>query len=876
MLGILATEADRSYLLDDLEEQFRHVVDGNGYRAARRWYRRHALLSLLPMLRRRLASIAAGVPAAFRSFGDLTMNDLRHSLRLLRKNVGSSTAAILTLVIGITLSATIFSIVDWLWLSASPFAEPEQIVRVFAADREGSLDGFSYPDFEDLRAQTSTLEDLTTVQYRGAMLASPHDGTTRLMLADVTARNFFDVLGIRPAAGTLYHAGDDLESAAGPGVVISYSLWEREFGLDPDIVGRPVSLSGRSHPVLGVAPRGFAGLRRMVPADIWYPVESWGRPSERSRRDDRSFYLLGRIDPNTDLEQVHAEVGTIMGRLDIRNPATRVLSQAVVMTDAAYQARNYGGPGTLLLALVGAVLLIACANVAGLQMARALVRQREMAVRMALGGNRTRLIRQLLVEGLVLSAIAAAVSLVLSGLLLDTLPAVLPAQPTFMEWGFALDARVVTFTVALALATALLFSLLPALRASRPGLMGILKGNDISVQRSGRPVRSLNVLVVVQLALSLVLISTTALLLRSFLNTQSAELGMERKDVLVSWIIPQLDREQTPLFYADLVARTEALPGVQRATMARHVPFFPSGGGADLDVYTTDAANSTLSQGAFVKFNLIGSGYFDILGIPVRRGRPVTDEDRDSGPRVAVINETMAARIWPGEDPVGRTFYLRGPATEPVRVVGVVVDGKYNNIEEEPEPYLYLPFTQIPWGEVLILAETEGDPTILAPAVRDLVRILNPDAYLLPQTSVAEILRNATYNRQLMALALGVFALIGVLLALVGLYGVSAFAVNRRMREIGIRMALGANSRGILRLALRQGGRLIITGMVLGIPIAVTVGILLRGSLFGVSPVEPLSLAGSATILGLVMLVAVLLPSRRAVRVDPLSVMRQE
>ncbi|MFC1543636.1 ABC transporter permease [Gemmatimonadota bacterium] len=578
LIRFLATETDRSYLLDDLDEQFQHLAEREGLTAARRWYRRQALSSLLPIAQRRLATTAAALPGTLRSIGGFTMTDLLHSLRLLRKNLGTTAAAVLSLVIGITLNATIFSVVDWLWLSSSPFSEPEQIVRLFAADREGTLDNFGYSDYEDIRDQTTTIEDLAAAEFRGAMMPGT-DGTTRLLLVEVTSRNYFDVLGLRPSAGIVYHADDDLDSEAGMGVVISHSLWEREFGADPAVIGNLIQLTGRSHTLLGVAPRGYSGIRRMVPADIWFPVESWWGASEPEGRRGGAFNPLGRIDPDTELDQVRAEVATIMSRLDIRDPATQTPSEAVVMTDAAYQTQNYGGPGALLLALVAAVLIIACANVAGLQLARALVRQQEMATRMALGGRRGRLIRQLLVEGLVVSAIAVVFSLALSSMVLAALPSILPPQPTFMEWGFGLDARVVGFTVVLALITAVLFSLLPALRASRPDMLDVLKGNDMSMRRFGRPVRGLSVLVVVQLALSLVLISTTALLLRSFLNTQSADLGIERNNVLLSWIMPRMDEERLPVFYADLVEQVEALPGVRRATMSRTVPFYPSGGG---------------------------------------------------------------------------------------------------------------------------------------------------------------------------------------------------------------------------------------------------------------------------------------------------------
>lgn len=803
------------------------------------------------------------------------MTDIIRSLRLLRKNLGTTTAAVLSLVIGITLNATIFSVVDWLWLRSSPFSEPDQIVRLFATNRDGAMHDFHYSDYEVIREQTSTMEGVAAVEFHGAMFTG-RDGTTRMMLVEVTSRNYFDVLGLRPFAGIAYHADDDAQTATEPGVVISHSFWQREFGGDAAVIGGPIQLTDRSYTVLGVAPRGYSGIRRQGPADIWYPVETWWGPSTSKTTLAGNFNLLGRIAPDTEVEQVQAEVGGLMAHLDIRDEATQTPAEALVLTDAAYQTKTYGGPGALLLALVAVVLLIACANAAGLQLARTLSRQQEMAIRMALGGRRARLIRQLLVEGFLVSAMAVVISLGLSRMVLDALPSLLPPQPVFMDWGFQLDARVVGFTVVLAMISGVLFSLPPALRASRPDMLGVLKGNDLSMGRSGRPVRGLNVLVVGQLALSLVLVSTTALLLRSFLATQSADLGIRRNDVLVSWMTPRVEQERLPAFYADLVEQVEAIPGVRRATMARTVPFYPSEGGAALAVHTTDAPSSTLPPGAKVKFNLVGPKYFDMLGIKLLRGRPITDQDGADAPRVAVINQTLAGRIWPGEDPVGRALRLGSPDADPLLVVGVVEDGKYNYLEEPQEPYLYLPFSQRHWEDVMLLAETDGDPLPLAPQVRGVIRSLSQETLLLPQTTLAGVLRDATYSRRLMALALGVFALLGLVLAVVGLYGVSSHAVNRRSREIGIRMVLGADRRSILRLVLDRGGRLILMGAGLGIPGAVALGLVLRGSLYGVSPIDPLSLIGATVVLGLVTVTAVLLPSRRAAAVEPLNVIRQE
>lgn len=802
------------------------------------------------------------------------MSDIRHSLRLIRRNPGVSAAAILSLVIGITLTSVVFSVVDWLWLEATPFGDPDRVVRVFTRDRAGTLTDFSWSDFQEMRRQVETLEGVAAVEHRGALYTDT-EGVTHMLLADVTSRDFFELMRLRPAAGRFYSTSDEAAMVGERGVVISHTLWERVFGSDPTVIGSSIPLSGRSHPVLGVAPESFRGIRRFGSTDVWFPPRSWGDPSDWTS-DFPSYVVLGRMRPEIPLEQVQAELSTIVDRLDIRDRATRDPMEAVVMTDAAYQTRNYGQAGALLLALVFAVLLIACANVAGLLLARTLVRRREMAVRMAVGGSRGRIVRQLLSESIVLSGLAVVVSLGLAALILQLLPTLLPPQPTYMEWGFTLDGRVVGFTLAAALLTAFLFGLLPALKASRPDIIGVLRGDGQDRVRRGRPVIGLSAVVVVQLALSLVLITSTGLLYRSFMNSRSADLGFERRDVLVSWMVPRMSQAESRAFYRDLVPRVRALPGVVRASMARVVPFFPSGGGASLEVRLPGEPDPDFTQGSSIKFNLAGPEYFDILGIPVLRGRAFTEDDRTGGPRVAVVNQTMARRLWPGEDPLGRVFRTDAFGEEPIQVVGVVPDGKYNDVEEEAEPYFYLPFSQMPWGETVLLAETSGPPTALARAVRQEILSLSPDTWTLPMTTLEELVRDATYDRRIIALALGVFTLLGLTLAAVGLYGVSVYTVNRRMREIGIRVALGADRGRIMRLMLRQGGRLVLAGLAAGIPLTLAVAFALRGSLYGVGPLDPVSLGAAAGILALVTLAAVYLPGRRALEADPIQVLREE
>jgi predicted permease len=802
------------------------------------------------------------------------MGELRHGLRVLLRHPATSAAALLSLVIGITLCTTVFSVMDWLWLNASPFHRPQEVVRVFTENRDGHLQGFSWQSFQALQEEATSFQALTAVEHRGAMLTGS-DGESRMLLADVTARNFFQVVGLPPAAGTYYSASDDPGAVAASGVVISHSLWQRAFGGDPAVIGGPVNLSGRSHTLLGVAPREFAGIRRLTSTDVWFPAESWGDPSEWTG-EFPSFAVLGRVPPGTDLRQVGAEVETLVARHHILDLASRTPVTGVAMTDGEFHTRQWGRTGGLLLALVGAVLIIACANVAGLLLARTLARDREMAVRVSVGGSRGRLVRQLLVEGLVLALVAGGLALALSALILHALPALLPPQPVYTVLSFSMNRRVAAFAILLAVCTSILFGLLPAVRASRPDLSGMLKGAGTYLGPRGGALSGIRGVVVLQLALALVLTSSAGLLLRSYLNTREADLGFQRKEILVAWIVPLMDRDEARSFYQELTARVEALPGVRRAAMARHVPFYPSGGGASLQILLPEGEDVPLSPGSSVKFNLVEPPYFDLMGIPLLSGRGFVEGDREGSPRVAVVNQTFAARAWPGVDPLGRTFRTPRTGEELIQVVGVVPDGKYNDIDEPPEPYMFLPFAQMPWGEVLLLAETDGRAEAQGAAVRGVILELTRDLFLLPMATTGELVRDATYQHQVMALALGVFTVLGLLLAVSGLYGVSVYAVNRRVPELGVRMALGADGSRIAGIVLGEGARLVLWGLALGVPLAVAAALALRGSLYGMAPLDPLILSGAAVVLAVVTLAASSLPARQAVRIDPVRVMRQE
>jgi len=802
------------------------------------------------------------------------MRHVRHSLRVIRKNPGVSTLSIASLVLAITLNAVIFSLVDWLWLSPSPYESPREVVRVFASSDRVPMDSFSWPDYKDMREWTDSVSGLAAVQHRGASLEGEEYSTE--LLADVVSRNFFDVLDVQARLGTMFSENDPLDIQAQPMVVISHSLWQRHYGSDPDIIGKTVLITGRDRVVAGIAPESFYGMNRLIPIDVWFPVETWGNPEERVSREFRDFYLVGRLRPGIEASAAEAEFETFMRQLDLKDQSNQTDQRALIQTEVEHQNSRSSAIGVLLFAIVGAVLLIACANVSGLMLARSVTRQREMAVRLATGANRGHLIRQLLAEGLMLSGIAVAISLILAQWILHLLPNLMPSVPFYLEFGFSLDGRTVFFALILALFTTALTGLLPALNASRPDLVPLLKGGVIQTGRKGTRTGSLNLLVTGQFALSFVLIACSGLLMRSFNQVYDIDPGFNRTDILIAQIYPPGGRSEAASFSIDLLERVRSVPGVINATVSRHVPFFPSGGGATRRVYVPDTGEGWSESGRATKFNLVEHEYFDTLDIPLLQGRSFTASDDGISAPVMMVNQTMADMYWPGEDPIGRTVILNGPGDRTVEIVGLVPDGRYNNMEEDPEPYFYLPLEQMPWWDYVLLVYSGGDTGPLVEPIRQTIRDMHSEISIYPMTTLYQLMRDTTYERELIMWLALFFTGLGVILAATGLFGVITYTVTRRTHEFGVRMALGARKSDVMRLIIRLGGRLVLLGLMVGIPLSLAMGNLMRSMLFGVAPIDPMSLLTALAVVVAVSLFSTIVPGIRATEVDPLVVIRTE
>jgi putative ABC transport system permease protein len=799
--------------------------------------------------------------------------DIRFGLRQLRKNPAFTATAVFSLALGITSTCAVFSLVDGIWLRSMPFAEPGRVARIFAGSSSDPRGNLSLPDYLDLAGQMQSVSGLAFNDRRGAVLTGVEEREE--LRADVVSRNFFSVLGIRPFLGRFFSEADSPDLRKTPAVVLSHRLWHRRFGGETNLVGKPIVLTGQSVVVLGIAPAGFNGLERLSPAEVWYPGETWGGGMDNSRQG-RWLSVVGRLKPGCRLEQAHVEAQTLFRRLDLRDAASHAPLNATVLTEARLQSEQAGGLSLLLLGVVGTVLLLACANVSSLLLARADARSREMAVRLALGGSRGRLVRQLLSESLLLALMAAATSLLLAGWLIQALPTLLPADmagPVGLVIRF--DGRVVAFTAALSVLTVFVFGLAPAAQATRPDVCPLLKGEASSGRRGGRR-RGRNALVVGQMGLALVLVSLAGLLVRSLWACGRADLGFERKEILLVNLSADGDEEAGRLFFRQFKERLLALPGVKRASVASVVPFSPSGTGASLQAFLPNDSTPAAEAGRATRYNAVDADYFSLLGIRVLRGRGFSERDDRASPRVVVINEAMAKSFWAGADPVGQTLRLESRTNPPVRIVGVVHDSKLDGIDEKPGPYLYLPFAQHYQWETVVLVESAARARALAGPVRAQLRALGIKPARSDISSMGGYIKAALAAQTFLGQMAATFGLLGLALASVGLYGVLAYMVGRRTAEIGIRMALGAQRRDVLLMVLGQGLKLALLGAVLAVPVLVAISHVVRGFLYGVGPLDPPSLGAAGLLLLLVAILAAWLPARRATNIDPMAALRYE
>jgi predicted permease len=814
--------------------------------------------------------------------------DLRFGLRLLRKNPLFTVVAILSLALGIGANTAFFTFANALFLRPQPAVDPRGLVWVFGTDAKGSdpLSRFrdiSYPNYLDVRDQNRVFSGLTAFRWLRTTMSSD-GGDPEIVRGELVSGNYFEVLGIEPSLGRTLRREDEGAPGTSPVVVLSHGLWQRRFGGDPGIVGKTLLLNNHAFTVVGVAAEGYLGPYVTYTFEFWVPASAYPlvltSPQDFADRGKRMFTLIGRLRPGVGREQAQAELATLAGGLAAAYRAENEGVGVNVVPFAGmhpFQRETLARIVSLLMAVVGLVLLIACANVANLLLARAMARGREMAVRQAMGADRRRLFGQALVEGLLLATLGGAVGLLFAlwgrKLLWQLeVPFLAVNSVSLLD----LDVRVLAFALLLSLATTLAFGLLPALRASRSEPVQALKGQTPE-PRWGRPLPALrHLLVVAQVALSMIALVGAGLFLRSLEALREVDLGYDPDRLLtVSFDLAArgFGEAESRAAAERLMSRVAGLPGVAGAALAEHRPLYVFTSHEGLFVEGRDVRSEREAPPVFT--NRVGPGYFATLGLLIVQGRPFEASEHEQELRVAVINQTMARRCWPDENPIGKRF--RFGEREPfLTVVGVARDSRYHQLREAEKQFVYLPLTRYAAGEMTLHVRADGDPAPLLAPVRRAVLALDPSMPLRHDETLASALEESLTEPRTIAALLTLLGLLALALAAGGTYGVLTYTVHQRTHEMGVRMAMGARPSGLLRLVLRQSLGLIASGVALGAVAAVALTRLISGLLFGVQPFDPQTFVASALLLAAVGLAASLLPARRAARVDPALTLRLE
>ena len=845
---------------------------------------------------------------------DRLLRDLRYAVRTLVRNPVVTVTAVLSLALGIGANTTMFTVINTLFLNPIPASRPSELVAVFALDaknptRFGSLLPLSYPNLQDFRAGNVVLADLAGYSGPLALRMSIADSGFRIadsrstphpqsairdpqfgaveperVFAQLVTANYFDVLGITPAAGRFFLHDEDRTPGTHPVIVIAHSLWQRRFGADAAVVGRTIALNRRVFTIVGVAPEGFKGVTSMFGPEIWAP--SMAAPDLLPRqfgdwlheRGSVVFNTVGRLKPSVTREQAEASFKAIAKGLEQAYPESNKGRSVSVLPIAEAtifpgmrNAMMFGA--AVLMTIVAVVLLIACSNVANLLLARATARRQELAVRVALGAGRGRLVRQLLTESLLLGVVGGGVGLLVGiwgrNLLWSFRPAVVANNFVPLR----VDGRVFLFTCLLAIASSVLVGLIPALRASRPDVVGVLKeeaGTTAGTRRAGRLRRAL---VVAQVAMSLVALVVAGLFLRNIQQAFTVDLGYDPKPLAVVSANPGQAGYAQPRaeqFYRAARERVATIPGVASVSWAVNQPLWAS---VYRRLVVEGREPQEKSDALLTLSHTIDVGYFSTIGVALRAGRDFVAADRAGMVSVAIVNETMATKYWPDQNPLGRRFRF-DTDTQPREIVGVVKTIKYQTIGEAPQPAVYVPLSQNYADAMVLFVRSAGNPASTLQTVERELRAIDPEMPLENGATVVDVLDQSLWMMKLAAGLLGVFGALALSLASVGLYGVMAHTVGQRQREIGLRLALGADRTAVLRLVLTEAGALVAIGVAIGLACSAMASRGLASLLFGLSPIDPVAFGGASLLLAAVAFGAGYLPARRASRLDPVIALR--
>jgi predicted permease len=871
---------------------------------ARAW----AGLGSLDELRTRLASVqhwsqaerdARDAPPGA-SWGWLAFSglgqDLRLAIRSLRRSPGFTAVALLTLALGIGANTTLFGVVDALYLTPLPVREPERVAMVYTSDYSGPRYGASsYPDFQDLRSQPHLFESLAAYTFEAAALSTGEEPAR--VWCELVSADYFPSLSVAMQLGRPLGPGDDRESAE-PAVVIGHGLWQRRLAGDPAVLGRRLQISGTDFTIVGVAPPGFMGLTRGLAAEAWVPLAMRGRlvpgSSSLENRGSRLLSLVGRLERGVGIGDAQARLDVLASQLHTAHPdewtdrAGKTRRLSLVPESEARVTPMASGPVLGFSALLGLVvallLLVAAANVAGLMLARASTRRREIAVRLALGASRARVVRHFLAESVLVATLGGGLGVLIAAWASRALRALSLPLPVPVHLEIVVDARVLAFGIGLSLVTGVLLGLAPAWHAAGPDLLPALKDEGTSLASGSRGRRLRRAFVVAQVSLSMVLLVGAGLLLRALTRATRLSPGFAVEDVGLVPVdvgLARYDVARTTALIDGLSDCAARLPGARACGLTMTLP---------LELHV--ARRSTLAEGYVPKpgedteqyFGDVGPGHFAALGIPILRGREFTAADRADSPGVAIVNETFASRFWPGQDPIGRTIRVRGKDGPALTVVGLARDSKYRSLGEAPMPFYYLPILQdyafvrryARLFPLHVVVRGEGDPRSLARAATTVLAGIDPRLPAYPPKSMLEHLGLSVLPSRVASSLFGAFGLVGLLLACLGLYGVVAYSVTQRTQEIGVRIALGATGRDVLLQVLREGLGLTARGVAIGLILAAGVGPAMGSLLYGLSPFDPVTFVLVPIALAAVALAATTIPARRAARIDPVVALRYE
>jgi predicted permease len=818
--------------------------------------------------------------------------DLRFAFRALGKSPWFAALAVVTLALGIAVNTSIFSIINGFLLRPMPVPHPEQLA-VLGLQQAGdtSLQKFSYPDYLDLRDQSTSFSDVLAYRLTLGGLTVDNGGD-HCIVTRVTS-NYFAMLGVQPALGRLILPTEGKTPGADPILVLGYSYWQKRFAGDKNVIGKQVDMNGHPVTIVGVTPKGFHGTYSIVDSDLYVPLSAIITTTSKSdtqvqdtwtHRSERSLTLMARLKPDMNLKQAQTSLNVVAQRLAEQHPdvdkgiSIRAFPEQLARPDPDPD-NTLPAVALAFMVLAALVLLVACFNVTNVLLVRATARQREMAIRAALGAGRFRLVRQYLTESLLLAFLGAGGGMLLAYWATRFLSSIPIGTDLPFQLQFIPDARVYLFAVGVALVTGLIVGVFPALRVARRDVSSVL--HDGARGSSGGRRRQIvrGSLVIAQVAGSLVLLIVAGLFIRSLTKTQTIYLGFTPENVLdFSLDVQQVAYQEVQgrAFYRELESRLRAVPGVVSVGQAFSVPLGVMSAGDSVIVEGHPVESG--KQPPYTQYNMVSNGYFDTLRIPVHAGRTFTDADDEKSAKVAIVNQTMAKKFWPGQNPLGKRFSTKDASGSFLEIVGVVQDGKYNGVVEEPQPHFYVPASQSYTPLRTIHVRTSVPPETLSMQVQSQVRGLAPSLPISELQTLDQALQglNGFLFYRLGAQLTGTMGLLGLVLAIVGVYSVASYAAAQRTQEIGIRMAIGATPRDILKMVLRQGICIVGIGLLAGLAAAFAGTRLLADLFYGVTPSDPATYGAVASLLLSVALLACWIPARRATRVSPVTALRSE